>query len=125
MNNKTISCQNCQKECIKIYKNQKYCSDYCGSLGEKNLKKIRNKQEKNKNRRFGYRKKYLEELLKKYDNKCCVCSSMENLTIDHIKPQMIGGKHTIDNLRILCRTCNIKEFHKLVNKALTLYFKNN
>ena len=37
---------------------------------------------------------------------CKVCSSSSNLTIDHIIPISRGGKNNIENLQILCNTCN-------------------
>lgn len=40
------------------------------------------------------------------DGKCLRCFSLEDLTIDHIFPQSIGGTNAITNLRTLCRSCN-------------------
>lgn len=40
------------------------------------------------------------------DNKCVRCGSDEDLTVDHIFPQSIGGTHAKQNLRTLCRSCN-------------------
>lgn len=37
---------------------------------------------------------------------CLRCGSPDDLTIDHIFPQSIGGTHAIANLRTLCRPCN-------------------
>lgn len=51
--------------------------------------------------------KIRNEILKKYDNKCCECGSKEKLEIDHIKPIKLGGNNDFDNLQILCKTCNI------------------
>lgn len=33
----------------------------------------------------------------------------ENLEMDHIIPMKDGGKHTIDNIQALCRTCNARK----------------
>lgn len=38
--------------------------------------------------------------------KCLRCGCRDDLTIDHIFPQSIGGTHAILNLRTLCRSCN-------------------
>lgn len=38
--------------------------------------------------------------------KCARCDSDEDLTVDHIFPQSIGGTHLLTNLRTLCRKCN-------------------
>ena len=37
---------------------------------------------------------------------CVRCGSREDLTIDHIFPQSVGGTHAPANLRTLCRSCN-------------------
>jgi hypothetical protein len=42
--------------------------------------------------------------------KCKFCDSREDLTIDHIRPLSYGGTHAIQNLQILCRSCNSKRF---------------
>jgi hypothetical protein len=38
--------------------------------------------------------------------KCVRCGASNDLTIDHIFPQSMGGNHAISNLRTLCRSCN-------------------
>jgi hypothetical protein len=38
--------------------------------------------------------------------KCVRCFSDQDLTVDHIFPQSIGGTHAITNLRCMCRSCN-------------------
>ena len=41
------------------------------------------------------------------DGAACVrCKATEDLTVDHIFPQSIGGTHALKNLRCLCRKCN-------------------
>lgn len=37
---------------------------------------------------------------------CQICGATEDLTLDHIWPQSLGGEHTLENLRVLCRSCN-------------------
>lgn len=37
---------------------------------------------------------------------CQECGATEDLTLDHIWPKARGGKHTAQNLRVLCRSCN-------------------
>ena len=51
-------------------------------------------------------KKILKKLLAKYLFKCVYCSGTENLTVDHIKPVSRGGSDEINNLQILCKSCN-------------------
>jgi len=43
---------------------------------------------------------------------CRYCGSTENLTLDHIIPVKDGGKNTLDNLQVLCRSCNAKRNKK-------------
>lgn len=35
------------------------------------------------------------------------------LEIDHIKPRANGGKHNLENLRVLCNRCNASKGSKL------------
>lgn len=37
---------------------------------------------------------------------CVNCNTTKDLTIDHIKPLSKGGTNNINNLQILCRSCN-------------------
>ena len=39
-------------------------------------------------------------------NKCSYCGSTDNLALDHIFPQKLGGKDTGDNLIYACKKCN-------------------
>jgi hypothetical protein len=47
-----------------------------------------------------------ETVFLKDNCKCVRCESEEDLTVDHIFPQSIGGTHLLTNLRTLCRSCN-------------------
>jgi len=38
--------------------------------------------------------------------KCSYCGSSNNLSLDHIFPQKLGGKDTGDNLIYACKSCN-------------------
>lgn len=49
------------------------------------------------------------ELLKKAKHKCQACGSTEKLEVDHILPISKGGDGRIENLQILCRSCNRKK----------------
>jgi len=54
-------------------------------------------------------KKLKNEVYERDGNKCCKCSSTNNLSIDHIVPRVIGGTNHISNLQLLCKTCNLNK----------------
>ena len=41
--------------------------------------------------------------------KCRECGVAERLSLDHIVPFVQGGKHTMQNLRVLCVFCNSRK----------------
>lgn len=47
-----------------------------------------------------------EELFALAENRCAKCGSDKDLETDHVVPLAMGGKHHIDNLQVLCHTCN-------------------
>ena len=49
------------------------------------------------------------EVLRRDSNACVACGAKEPLEIDHIVPVSKGGKSEIDNLQVLCRSCNRKK----------------
>ena len=42
-------------------------------------------------------------IFKRDGYRCVLCSGMENLTIDHVKPFIKGGETEIENFQTLCR----------------------
>jgi 5-methylcytosine-specific restriction endonuclease McrA len=38
--------------------------------------------------------------------KCKICSNLEDLTIAHMEPRVFGQDDSLDNLQVLCRSCN-------------------
>ncbi len=42
----------------------------------------------------------------KRDQKCVQCGSIHHLNYDHITPFSLGGKSTLENIRLLCFNCN-------------------
>lgn len=38
--------------------------------------------------------------------RCVRCASDERIEYDHVFPFILGGKSTVANLQLLCRTCN-------------------
>lgn len=49
---------------------------------------------------------------------CAACHSEHSLTVDHVIPMSIGGKHEIDNLQVLCRSCNSKKKQEIIRYAV-------
>jgi 5-methylcytosine-specific restriction endonuclease McrA len=43
---------------------------------------------------------------------CAACGSRENLQYDYILPTSEGGTNTLDNLQLLCKSCNQKKSDK-------------
>lgn len=44
------------------------------------------------------------------DGRQCVrCSCENDLTVDHIDPEVNGGRATLENLQTLCRSCNSRK----------------
>lgn len=44
---------------------------------------------------------------------CKICLSKENLSIDHITPESLGGTLDENNLQTLCKKCNSKKSNKI------------
>lgn len=56
----------------------------------------------------------LSEVVFERDGKICArCGSTENLQIDHVYPVSRGGTNELDNLQVLCGTCNLKKGNKI------------
>jgi 5-methylcytosine-specific restriction endonuclease McrA len=45
-------------------------------------------------------------LVSMYGSFCGKCKTKTDLTVDHVVPISLGGKSNIENLQILCRSCN-------------------
>ncbi len=67
------------------------------------------------------RNKVLTELLDKSDGRCMLCGreiSKEDAVIDHIFPRIYGGSDRIENLRVVCNTCNCSFFNQSFPKEV-------
>lgn len=49
------------------------------------------------------------EVFQRDGHQCVKCGAVEDLTLDHIHPWSLGGPDTVDNLRVLCRSCNSRK----------------
>lgn len=58
--------------------------------------------------------KKVKDFVFKRDNGCCVnCGSQNDIHFDHIIPHSKGGSNTVENIQILCATCNLKKGAKI------------
>ena len=62
---------------------------------------------------------------------CQNCGSTRAMEMDHIKPYALGGEHSLENLRLLCRSCNqrsaidtfgFKRMTKFLKSPVAVYF---
>lgn len=56
-----------------------------------------------------------KRLLRRYKFQCPQCgnNTLEELTIDHIVPVSKGGSDDVENLQILCKSCNSRKGNRL------------
>ena len=50
-----------------------------------------------------------QKTMERCENKCVFCGSKKNLEYDHIVPISQGGNSNVENIQILCRSCNRKK----------------
>lgn len=47
-----------------------------------------------------------KQVFKRDSYRCVLCLTTENLSIDHIYPEVFGGQTVLENLQTLCMPCN-------------------
>lgn len=62
----------------------------------------------------GYKKKRINQTLRMrvYERdgfSCVTCGAQKNLSLDHIKPEVLGGESTLENLQTMCTSCNSRK----------------
>ncbi|MDJ0723944.1 MAG: HNH endonuclease [Prochloraceae cyanobacterium] len=57
------------------------------------------------------------EILKRDRHQCQYCGSKKNLTIDHVIPRSLGGKHCWENVVIACVSCNSRKGDRTLDRA--------
>jgi 5-methylcytosine-specific restriction endonuclease McrA len=51
-----------------------------------------------------------ERVFKRDGRFCQICGTDEGeMHIDHVIPRKVGGTHDLDNLRVLCKSCNLRK----------------
>lgn len=127
---KCNTCDSCKKlkqaECSRRYylKNRndilnkdisKYQKYYRDSEHGKLVRRI--SQAKRRAKITSSLKEYIKYLFT-YENFCCYCTKSENLQIEHLLPLSRGGEHTEDNVKLACKTCNLRKGNKTVEEYL-------
>ena len=54
-------------------------------------------------------KKVRKQVFDRDGKVCKKCGAIKNLSLDHIKPVSKGGENSLDNLQVLCKSCNSKK----------------
>ncbi len=49
---------------------------------------------------------WYEHVADEYGKQCANCGLTEELVLDHVTPIAKGGRSQLDNLQLLCATCN-------------------
>lgn len=57
-----------------------------------------------------------------FQNKCVRCGSSEKLSVDHVKPLVMGGANDISNIQPLCLPCNVRKNARYVDYRKDLGF---
>lgn len=61
----------------------------------------------------GINKNLYKQVYFKFNNKCYICKSKNNLALDHHYPLSLGNPLTINNAVLLCQSCNSSKSNKL------------
>lgn len=54
-------------------------------------------------------KRHRGKIIRDIGGLCAICKTTEKLTVDHIIPLSKGGSNDLNNLQILCKSCNSKK----------------
>lgn len=114
-----------RKKYLGNSENKTRAKEYAKEYRKKNRERIKAYQKVwRKKHNIPLKKAWREKIVEKYGAYCRECKATQNLTLQHIVPQCIGGKYSYENLEILCLKCNIRNYHKLVKLALKFYFEH-
>ncbi|MFW6312033.1 MAG: HNH endonuclease [Nanoarchaeota archaeon] len=97
-----------RKDMVEKWKKIKQNSD---ELLKKSIRNIR--------KRPSYQKWRLK-ILERYNYTCCICNSIKNLEVDHIKPILEYPELMFDenNGQVLCRKCHLKKCSKELSRLM-------
>ena len=63
-------------------------------------------------------RKIREQVIRR-DGVCQQCGSDERLSVDHIVPRTLGGNDSMNNLQVLCSSCNSRKGGRFFESAKT------
>ena len=61
----------------------------------------------------------LREQVIRRDGCCQMCGTEERLSVDHIIPRVAGGTDSLDNLQVLCSSCNSSKGGRFFDRPKT------
>jgi 5-methylcytosine-specific restriction endonuclease McrA len=61
----------------------------------------------------------IRQLVINRDGCCQRCGTEDNLSVDHIVPRNLGGNDSLDNLEVLCASCNSSKGGRFFDSAKT------
>lgn len=107
---------------ISVQQNSQEASSYKIDIKNLNIFVIKNEALKaNSPEKATYKKRRINQTLRKKvferdEYRCVDCNTHLDLTLDHKKPELLGGQDTFDNLQTLCQSCNSSKGTKTMNE---------
>lgn len=95
-------------DCYELIANGPACEHH-GVRQENHKKKPRGKRNTQPQKKTNHRnipKSLRHQVMQRDERRCRTCGTSEDLTLDHRIPVSQGGKATMKNLWVLCRTCH-------------------
>lgn len=94
------------------WQNKRVFKEYwvsCDDSVEVALEIIRKNEPREKITKKKISKKVRQAVMQRDGYQCQVCRDTDDLCLDHIIPESKGGTKDINNLQVLCRSCNSKK----------------
>lgn len=95
--------------------NARFCSEKCRQAADNSTKKASYK--------IGKKQKYISRfaVIQRDGFSCYLCDrnlELKEIQLDHIVPFAQGGKHTMENIAVVCSNCNLAKGKKLISEYL-------